>query len=79
MDVVSERGPQFISKFWKEFCHLLGSSGYHPQSNGQTEKSNQDLECMFGVSEPFILKSATFMGRVHTQFFTTDVYEPVSI
>ncbi len=49
MDVVSDRGPQFISKFWKEFCHLLGatvslSSGYHPQSNGQTERANQDLE-----------------------------------
>ncbi len=50
-NVVSDRGPQFISKFWKEFCHLLGatvslSSGYHPQSNGQTERANQDLERM---------------------------------
>ncbi|KAG1968655.1 retrotransposable element [Pimephales promelas] len=48
-DVVSDRGPQFISKFWKEFCKLLGatvslSSGFHPQSNGQTERANQDLE-----------------------------------
>ncbi len=23
-DVVSDRGPQFISKFWREFCRLLG-------------------------------------------------------
>ncbi len=49
MDVVSDRGPQFVSKFWKEFCRLLGvsvslSSGFHPQSNGQTERANQDLE-----------------------------------
>lgn len=41
-DVVSDRGPQFVSQFWKEFCGLLGanvslSSGFHPQSNGQTE------------------------------------------
>ena len=48
-DVVSDRGPQFVSKFWKEFCSLLGatvslSSGYHPQSNGQTERLNQELE-----------------------------------
>ncbi|KAI2661374.1 Transposon Tf2-6 polyprotein [Labeo rohita] len=48
-DVVSDRGPQFVSKFWKEFCFLLGasvslSSGFHPQSNGQTERANQDLE-----------------------------------
>ncbi|XP_030281596.1 uncharacterized protein LOC115586588 [Sparus aurata] len=43
------RGPQFTSKVWKEFCRALGatvslSSGYHPQSNGQTERANQDLE-----------------------------------
>lgn len=49
MDVVSDRGPQFVSKFWQEFCRLLGasvslSSGFHPQSNGQTERANQDLE-----------------------------------
>ncbi|KAI2661364.1 Transposon Tf2-8 polyprotein [Labeo rohita] len=48
-DVVSDRGPQFVSKFWQEFCKLLGatvslSSGFHPQTNGQTEKANQDLE-----------------------------------
>lgn len=48
-DVVSDRGPQFISKFWKEFCSLLGatvslSSGFHPQSNGQSERLNQELE-----------------------------------
>ncbi|XDV37137.1 hypothetical protein PO909_006790 [Leuciscus waleckii] len=49
IDVVSDRGPQFVSKFWREFCKLLGatvslSSGFHPQSNGQTERANQDLE-----------------------------------
>ncbi|XP_060924550.1 uncharacterized protein LOC132998821 [Limanda limanda] len=48
-DVVSDRGPQFVSQFWKAFCSLLGatvslSSGYHPQSNGQAERMNQDLE-----------------------------------
>ncbi len=35
VDVVSDRGPQFVSKFWTEFCGQLGatarlSSGYHP-------------------------------------------------
>lgn len=48
-DVVSDRGPQFTSTFWKEFCHLLGAtvsltSGFHPQSNGQSERANQELE-----------------------------------
>ncbi len=45
VDVVSDRGPQFVSKF----CRQLGataslSSGYHPQTNGQAERANQDLE-----------------------------------
>ncbi|XP_068178216.1 uncharacterized protein [Antennarius striatus] len=48
-DVVSDRGPQFTSAFWKEFCRLLGastslSSGFHPQSNGQSERMNQEME-----------------------------------
>uniref|UniRef100_A0A8K9UV21 Gypsy retrotransposon integrase-like protein 1 n=1 Tax=Oncorhynchus mykiss TaxID=8022 RepID=A0A8K9UV21_ONCMY len=34
-DVVSDRGPQFTSQFWREFCRLIGasvslSSGFHP-------------------------------------------------
>ncbi|KAI2661031.1 Transposon Tf2-9 polyprotein [Labeo rohita] len=41
--IVSDRGPQFISHVWKAFFKLLGvsinlSSGYHPQTNGQTER-----------------------------------------
>uniref|UniRef100_A0A3P9KPU5 Gypsy retrotransposon integrase-like protein 1 n=2 Tax=Oryzias latipes TaxID=8090 RepID=A0A3P9KPU5_ORYLA len=48
-DIVSDRGPQFTSQVWKAFCSALGasvslSSGYHPQSNGQAERANQELE-----------------------------------
>ena len=48
-DIVSDRGPQFTARFWKAFCTLLGTtvslmSGFHPQSNGQTERANQSLE-----------------------------------
>ncbi|KAM1884963.1 hypothetical protein ACFX14_037698 [Malus domestica] len=39
--IVSDRDPMFISAFWKELFKLQNSkcmsSGYHPQSNGQTE------------------------------------------
>ncbi|KAI2668898.1 Transposon Tf2-9 polyprotein [Labeo rohita] len=50
-DVVSDRGLQFVSHFWREFSRQLGasaslSSGFHPQTNGQTEHANQDLERM---------------------------------
>ncbi|CDQ60113.1 unnamed protein product [Oncorhynchus mykiss] len=49
VDMVSDRGPQFLSQFWKAFCTLIGSSaslssGFHPQTNGQSERANQDLE-----------------------------------
>ena len=48
-DIVSDRGPQFASRFWREFCKLIGAkvsltSGYHPEANGQTERLNQQLE-----------------------------------
>ncbi|KAI5090260.1 hypothetical protein C0J45_20395, partial [Silurus meridionalis] len=47
-EIVSDRGPQFTSRVWRAFFHLLGvavnlSSGYHPQSNGQTERKIQEL------------------------------------
>lgn len=48
-DVVSDRGPQFTAGFWKDLCRQLGataslSSGFHPQSNGQKERYNQEME-----------------------------------
>ncbi|KAJ1127628.1 hypothetical protein NDU88_006024 [Pleurodeles waltl] len=47
--IISDRGPQYISRFWNQFCKILGiqvalSSGFHPQTNGQTERLNQGLE-----------------------------------
>ncbi len=47
-DIVSDRGPQFTSHVWKAFCQKLNinislTSGYHPQSNGQVERLNQEL------------------------------------
>jgi hypothetical protein len=49
--IVSNRGPQFVSKFWGELHKSLGtkllhSSAYHPQTSGQTERVNQILEDM---------------------------------
>jgi len=49
--IVSDRGPQFTSRFWKSLQALLGtkldfSSAYHPQTDGQTERVNQILEDM---------------------------------
>lgn len=48
-NIVSDCGVQFTSKFWKELCLALDiknhySLAYHPQTNGQTERTNQTLE-----------------------------------
>uniref|UniRef100_A0A4W5K0J5 Gypsy retrotransposon integrase-like protein 1 n=1 Tax=Hucho hucho TaxID=62062 RepID=A0A4W5K0J5_9TELE len=47
-DIVSDRGPQFTSRVWRAFMERLGvsvslTSGFHPESNGQVERVNQDV------------------------------------
>jgi hypothetical protein len=47
-DIVSDRGPQFTSRVWRAFMERLGfsvslTSGFHPESDGQVERVNQDV------------------------------------
>ena len=47
--IISDRGPQFVAKFWRKLCESLDievrlSTAYHPQTDGQTERLNQTLE-----------------------------------
>jgi transposase InsO family protein len=47
--IVSHRGTLFVSKFWKALLSLMKikrnlSSAYHPESDGQTERTNRTLE-----------------------------------
>uniref|UniRef100_A0A8P4GTJ9 Gypsy retrotransposon integrase-like protein 1 n=1 Tax=Dicentrarchus labrax TaxID=13489 RepID=A0A8P4GTJ9_DICLA len=78
-DIVSDRGPQFISQFWKEFCSLTGatvslSSGYHPESNGQTERLNQELEtclrCLVSQNPASWSKHLTWVEYAHNSLPT---------
>ena len=46
--ILSDRGPQFASKFMEDFTKVLGtkrklSTAYHPQTDGQTERINQEI------------------------------------
>ena len=48
-DIVSDLGKHFVSHFWASLCALLGiqsnlSTTYHPETDGQTERTNQILE-----------------------------------
>ena len=47
--IVSDRGPQFASHFWKHLCSCLKidarlSTAFHPPMDGQTERVNAVVE-----------------------------------
>ncbi len=47
--VISDRGTVFVSKFMKDLYDLLqikanASTAFHPQTDGQTERVNQEVE-----------------------------------
>ena len=58
--VISDHGPQFTANFAKELSCILGyeislSTAYHPQTDGETERLNQQIEtylCIFYSSHP---------------------------
>ncbi|WVZ89998.1 hypothetical protein U9M48_036336 [Paspalum notatum var. saurae] len=52
--IISDRGSQFTSRFWEQLHDSLDSklrfsTAYHPQTDGQTERTNQILEDMLRV------------------------------
>jgi hypoxanthine-guanine phosphoribosyltransferase len=49
--IISDRGSQFIARFCEQLhvsleTHLIHSSAYHLQTDGQTERVNQIVENM---------------------------------
>ena len=52
--IISDRGPQFASKAFIELLKLLGiksalSTAYHPQTDGTTERTNQEIEAYLSI------------------------------
>jgi transposase InsO family protein len=78
--ILSDRGPQFASWFTKELNQLLGiqtrlSTAFHPQTDGQTERTNQEIEQYLRIftnwrqtdwSEWLSLAEFSFNNKVHT-------------
>ena len=52
--IISDRDARFTSQFFRELCDQLGikqniSSAYHPQTDGQSERTNQTLETILRI------------------------------
>nr|GFC80833.1 reverse transcriptase domain-containing protein [Tanacetum cinerariifolium] len=51
VSIISDRDPRFASNFWRSLQNALGtrldmSTVYHPETNGQSERTIQTLEDM---------------------------------
>lgn len=62
-NIISDRDPIFLSKFWRTLFHLHGtqlrmSTAYHPQSDGQSKVLNRYL----AISTCFCSWQTFFMG-----------------
>lgn len=58
-EIVSDRGPQFTSKFWTQLLRALKieqslSTAFHPETDGQTERVNQVLEQILRCSISYL-------------------------
>ncbi|GJP42488.1 hypothetical protein CLOM_g2043 [Closterium sp. NIES-68] len=56
--IISDRDPKFTSKFWQDTWARYGtrlqfSSAYHPQTDGQTERTNQTMEQLIRTNCPY--------------------------
>lgn len=52
--MISDRGPQFASQVFQELCAKLGiksklSTAFHPQTDGQTERTNCEIEAYLRI------------------------------
>ena len=95
--VISNRGPQFVSSFTRDLYSKSGiemkaTTAYHPQSNGEAERVNQEIGTylrMYCAEKPddwsLFLADAQFAhnSRIHsthgqTPFYLLHGYEPTA-
>ena len=57
VNLVTDRGRQFISSLWQELCHIMGTThnmttAYHPQSNGMVERFHRQMKaCLIAKAD----------------------------
>ena len=62
--IVSDRDPRFTGKFFMDLCKLLGikqafSSAYHPQTDGQTERTNRVMQDVYNFVQCMLFEFIT--------------------
>ena len=66
--MISDRGPQFDSQFWKELCEALQikhamTTAFHPQTNGGTEHVNHEIQMYLFISA----STTRLLGSKHSK------------
>lgn len=56
--IISDRGSDWVGDFWTALCGLVGteqllSTAYHPQTDGGTERANQEVQAVLRVMVNF--------------------------
>jgi hypothetical protein len=75
--IVSDRGPQFTSDFWRSFFSLIGtkislSTANHPQTDGQSERANQSIIALLrAFAEQFLHNWDKFLPILEFAFNNT--------
>ena len=76
--VISDNGPQFIARDFKEFIRISGmthvrTSPYYPQSNGKLERFHKTIkgECI-RVKTPLSLDDARRLVAEYIEYYNTD-------
>ena len=59
--IVSDRGSNWLSRFWRRFCELSGvtqrlSTAYHPQTDGAPERMNQEIQAYLWAYVSYLQK-----------------------
>jgi transposase InsO family protein len=76
--IISNRGPQFVAKFWKSFHKLLGTTlsyntAFHPQTDGQIERVNQVLEDIYKLVHSLMAQFERASYRLQSSLTTTTI------
>ncbi|MBE3048176.1 DDE-type integrase/transposase/recombinase [Candidatus Bathyarchaeota archaeon] len=59
--IVSDRGSNWLSRFWRRFCEFSGvtqrlSTAYHPQTDGAPERMNQEIQAYLRAYVSYLQK-----------------------